>query len=369
MNKFMWIIIILFAAFMPACGGNSSSNSSPGIEVAFSDVPFQTEKYLRIGYTLKTWEYEKDNLELQQISVIDKTTGEELMVIDKNSLPLIYRDPLAANQFITFDELDAYYLSIQLPIPLSQTPPRTVSHIFVFKNTIDNTLVTHRGGTFSPRLSETPIVIASPLKRHNLVFENQSKLGYHFNNTLFTQGQIFTSERYAFDSIELNDDFTNNGDGDTSVNTSYFNYDSPLLAVADGTVVYKQDGLPENHGDAKDVILHSILEYGGNFVVLDIGDGHYAFYCHCIPGSITVDAGDIVHEGDEIARLGNSGNSTGPHLHFQITDGPDIFFSQGVPFVLKEYTRTGDVYATPPGQTHQYITNSMMEEFTIFNVD
>jgi murein DD-endopeptidase MepM/ murein hydrolase activator NlpD len=186
---------------------------------------------------------------------------------------------------------------------------------------------------------------------------------------VFFQGDIFTSERYAFDSTELNDDFNDNCSGDRTVNTNYFNYNSPLLAVADGTVVFVQDGLPENHGDRKDVVMHSLLDYGGNFVILDIGGGRYAFYCHCIPGSITVNAGDSVHEGDEIARLGNSGNSGEPHLHFQISDGPDVFFSHGIPFVLKEYTKTGDVFATPPSQTPEHITNSMMEEFTIFNMD
>lgn len=153
------------------------------------------------------------------------------------------------------------------------------------------------------------------------------------------------------------------------MNTNYFNYNSPLLAVADGTVVFVQDGLPENTGDAKDVVIHSIGDYGGNFVVLDIGNGHYAFYCHCIPASITVKEGDTVHEGDEIARLGNSGNSTEPHLHFQITDGPDIFLSRGIPFVLKEYTKTGDIFGTPPSQAPERITNSMMEEFTVLDVD
>jgi hypothetical protein len=237
MKKSVLTALIFFIFFLSGCGGSSSNSSTPNIQVAFSDVPFQTEKYLRIGYTLKTWEYEKDNLELQQITVLDKNTGKVLFVIDKNSLPLIYKDPLAPNRYVTFDRLDGYYLSIQLPIPLSQTPPRTVTHLIVFKNTIDNSLTTVQGGVFSPRLGETPIVIASPLRRHNLVYENQSKLGYHFNNTLFTQGEIFTSERYAFDSTELNNDFSNNLEGDPSVNSSYFNYYSPLLAVADGTVV------------------------------------------------------------------------------------------------------------------------------------
>jgi hypothetical protein len=364
------VITFSLMMFLQACSSNSSSNNPGSIEVAFSDIPFQTEKYLRIGYTLKTWEYEKDGLELQNITVLDYSTGDELFVIEKADLPKIYKDPLPTNQFVTFDRLTSYYLSIQLPIPLGQTPPRLVTHLLTFKDTNSGSELPVRGGTFAPRLTETPLVIASPIKRNNLIYMNQSTLGYHFYNIVFVNNEFFTSERYAFDSIQMNDEFTNNFEGDPTVNTNYYNYNSPLLAVANGTVVFVQDGLPENNGNLKDVTLHTLLEYGGNFVVLDIGGGHYAFYCHCIPGSINVGVGDTVHVGDEIARLGNSGNSTGPHLHFQITDGPDIFYSYGVPFVLKEYTKIGDLNSeTPVFQDPELITNSMMEQFTVFNVE
>lgn len=368
--KKLLLAIITFSLlpFLQACS-DSSSNSPGSVEVAFSDVPFQTEKYLRIGYTLKTWEYEKDGLELQKITVLDYRTGEELFVIDKADLPKIYKDPLPANSFVAFDKLTSYYLSIQLPIPLGQTPPTLVTNSLTFKDTGSGYEFPVRGGTFAPRLNETPLVIASPIKKNNLIFMNQSSLGYHFYNIVFVYGELFTSERYAFDSIEMNDDLTNFCDGDPTVNTNYYNYDTPLLAVASGTVVFVQDGLPENHGDLKDVVLHTLLEYGGNFVVLDIGGGRYAFYCHCIPGSISVGVGDTVHVGDEIARLGNSGNSTGPHLHFQITDGPDIFFSYGVPFVIEEYTKIGELddSGNPSFQDPEHITNSMMEQFTVFS--
>ena len=127
------------------------------------------------------------------------------------------------------------------------------------------------------------------------------------------------------------------------MNTSYFNYGSTLYAVADGVVVHVQDGLPENSGDAQDVKFKSTMELAGNFLVLDIGGGRYAYYCHCIPQSFLVRVGDRVKEGDPVALLGNSGNSTAPHLHFQITDGPAFFSSNGIPFVIKEYTKTGEV--------------------------
>ena len=57
---------------------------------------------------------------------------------------------------------------------------------------------------------------------------------------------------------------------------------------------------------------------GGNIVILDIGDGIYAVYAHIKKNSIQVNVGDRVKKGEVLAKLGNTGNSGGPHLHFQL---------------------------------------------------
>jgi murein DD-endopeptidase MepM/ murein hydrolase activator NlpD len=70
----------------------------------------------------------------------------------------------------------------------------------------------------------------------------------------------------------------------------------------------------------------------GNHVILDLGDGTYALYAHLRRGSLTVREGDRVTVGQPLARCGNSGNSTEPHLHFQLMDGPDPDTARGIPF-------------------------------------
>jgi len=368
MKNAIRIILTLLALFISGCGDNDQS-SSLSIKVVFNDIPYPTEKFLRIGYTLSTWEYEKDGLELQKIIILNRGTGEELFVIEKEDLPKIYKDPVEPSEFFDWDTLTNYYLSIQLPIPLEATPPETVIHEFVFTNTVTREETTVDGGVFSPRINESPVVIASPVRRNNLVFVNQSTMGYHFYVLLFTDGDIFGPERYAFDTIELNDTMTAIYEGDPKANESYFNYGSTLYAVADGVVVHIQDGLPENHGDAQDVTFNSAMEYAGNYLMLDIGEGKYACYCHCIPGSFLVGEGDSVKEGDPIALLGNSGNSTAPHLHFQLCDGPEFFSSIGIPVVLNEYTKTGEYGDSPVSTAAERVTGAMMEETTVFRVD
>ncbi|AKG43230.1 M23 family metallopeptidase [Streptomyces xiamenensis] len=79
---------------------------------------------------------------------------------------------------------------------------------------------------------------------------------------------------------------------------------TPVLAVGDGEVISAGDG----------------GSYG-NQVVIKHADGHYSQYAHL--SSLSVSAGQSVSAGDQIGGVGSTGNSTGPHLHFEIRTGAD----------------------------------------------
>lgn len=347
----------LLAPLLSACGASDPDL----IEVVLNDIPYPTEKNLLIGYMLSTWEFEREGMTLDKIVMLDNDTSIELQTIEKANLPKIFKGDLGSAMGYRFDILSRYFVSLRLAIPLGRAVPRAIRHRLVFTNGRSV-----EGGVLSTRTGESPLVIASPVRGQRQVFLNQSTMAYHFDSSLFLQGQIYTSERYAFDSVQLNETLTDFNSGDPKVNSSYFNYASPLYAVADGTVIQLQNDLPENHGDAKDVVLHTLIEYAGNYVMLDIGNNRYACYAHCIPGSIKVQPGDKVRKGDVIANLGNSGNSTGPHLHFQICDAPDFFWSRGIPFVIEAYTKIGEAFG--PVTTGQIVTNSMMEATSVIDI-
>ncbi len=81
---------------------------------------------------------------------------------------------------------------------------------------------------------------------------------------------------------------------------------------------------------------------GGNYIVLDLGGGRYAFYAHLQPDSLRAAVGDKVERGQVLALVGNSGNSTEPHLHFHVSDGVSPLGSEGLPYVLDSFELLGD---------------------------
>ncbi len=75
----------------------------------------------------------------------------------------------------------------------------------------------------------------------------------------------------------------------------------------------------------------------GNHVVLDLGDGVYAAFAHLKHRWAVVVKGQRVRPGEQLASYGNSGNSTEPHLHFQLTDRPGLLTGAGLPFRGEEH--------------------------------
>lgn len=289
--------------------------------------------------------------------------------LDSLSIPKIYMNPLPPNPIVTWDKLYNYYLSLQVSIPVSQEPPLRISHKLVFRDTVLNTLVTVEGGLFSPDYSASPVSISSPVKGTRWMFYNQSTNEYHFYVLIFTGGQIGNGERFAFDNSQTDENFDKFYTGDPGVNDSYFCYGDTLYAVADGIVTACSDTMTENDGNLHNHLNFNLpIDFAGNYLILDIGDGKYAMYAHCKRYSMMVGAGDTVTEGQPVALLGNSGNSDAPHLHFEIGDAPDFFMCNGIPFILKKFTKIG-IYQDPTPIPPVDYFNTMNEQVVVMSFD
>lgn len=128
---------------------------------------------------------------------------------------------------------------------------------------------------------------------------------------------------------------------------AYPTFGRPLPAPVDGTVVAVSEG-QRDHLTRTSLpgMVYLYLEgyvrgaghprrVFGNHVVLDVGDGVHAVFAHLRRNSVRVSAGDRVTAGQQLAECGNSGNSSEPHLHFQLMDGPDLALARGVPFAWR----------------------------------
>jgi murein DD-endopeptidase MepM/ murein hydrolase activator NlpD len=129
-----------------------------------------------------------------------------------------------------------------------------------------------------------------------------------------------------------------------------FGWGEPIYATADGTVVEASDGWPERDPlhPVRDlaVVLKNGLTFDpektdlrrlvGNHVIVETADG-FAVFAHAQRGSLKVRVGDHVTTGQQLANVGHSGNSTAPHLHFQMMDGPDARTAAGLEVRFREY--------------------------------
>lgn len=127
-----------------------------------------------------------------------------------------------------------------------------------------------------------------------------------------------------------------------ATNADYLIHGAEVLAAADGTVRVVVDGVPENQpGVMDDVVLP------GNMIAIEHGPGEFAHYCHLQPGSARVKPGDSVQAGQVIGLVGNSGNSSEPHLHFHVQSAREIALGVGLDPVFAKICRLDGGKPTP----------------------
>lgn len=201
--------------------------------------------------------------------------------------------------------------------------------------------------------SAAPLVIGPPLAGTGWMLTNGC-CGFSTHRALLPYaGRINAGERFAIDWSKIDPTADPRtiaaylrpaAGGVATRNEDYLSYGEPVLAVADGTVVKAIADVPDTVTEAGKLPTDvSFADLGGNIVVLDIGDGVYVSYFHLAPGSPTVKAGDKVTRGTVVGRLGNSGNSGGPHLHFQLQRSPAAHMGDNVPFEISAFTFLGTV--------------------------
>jgi hypothetical protein len=193
-----------------------------------------------------------------------------------------------------------------------------------------------------------PIVIGSPVRGSGWYDGNgccADPTAPHRITQIARNGTYVTPEWFAIDWLRVVDGSIYTGNG-SQLGDWRGTFGAPIYAVADGMVVTAVDGRRDITPFANP-LLNGPEDFAGNSVVLKIAPDQYAVYFHLKRGSVRVRVGQRVRGGQQIASLGNSGNSTAPHLHFGIQDGPSGL-SDSLPFELDRFVLEGHVV---PGAT------------------
>ena len=147
---------------------------------------------------------------------------------------------------------------------------------------------------------------------------------------------VSKSQRFAHDLLIIKGDETHSGDG--SKLTDYYCYGQEVLAPGAGTIVWACDSLPDQQ-----IGTRNSAQPIGNGVVIDHSDGEFSLLAHMQPGSLRVGVGDAVDSNTVLGLVGNSGNTTEPHIHYHLQDGPDMATAEGLPVRFKEVVVDGKV--------------------------
>jgi hypothetical protein len=191
-----------------------------------------------------------------------------------------------------------------------------------------------------------PIVIEPPLRGSGWIGLNACcEPSSHRSFVLAANGRLVTPEVFAIDFIQEEDGRV--AEGDASQNTQWVGYREPVFAAARGRVVSAANGkaeIPPGVSTLENTTLHTADDFGGNHALIRVRRGVYALYAHMVTGSVRVKKGDRVKAGQQIGLLGNSGNTSAPHLHFGLIKGSrGLLTSDSLPFVIDRFTYGGRV--------------------------
>lgn len=201
-----------------------------------------------------------------------------------------------------------------------------------------------------PEGLESPVVVDFPLRGENWVAVTTpvARVPSH--------GVDLLGQRYAYDFVKVDDrpgmhvhpasTFVASTVGGRTVDC--YAWGAPIVAPFDGDVVAAVDGMGEREwvnplreavrGIWKGISFRPdrIPAILGNHVILRVG-GVYAGFAHLAPGTVGVEPGRRVEAGAVIGRVGHTGNSTSPHLHFQLMDSADLMVARGIACAFREY--------------------------------
>jgi murein DD-endopeptidase len=349
------VVIGTFIGLFFSVHALAQSRSPFPIDVTAGPAPqsFMVDGRARLSYELHFTNFAPFKIELTSIDVLgDSETplatfrGDTLekMVVPAERVVVWADPPNGAPSAREIVEGHTAVIFFDVALEPNAHAPAKLRHRFSFS-------FEGNGGASAQRTVNTPaisviqqpaLVLQAPLRGASWIAFNAFSNGArndHRRAFNAVDGRIYDAQRFAIDWVRLGPD-GRLFHGDSKSNENFYGYGADVVAVADGRISDLNDNLPDNVGsnprEKRVITLDNAL---GNSVTIDLGNGHFAIYGHLKPGSLKVKLGDMVKAGQVLAQLGNSGNSDGPHLHFQLTDANSPLASEGIPYEIETFTQ------------------------------
>jgi murein DD-endopeptidase len=317
------------AAILTLAGGTAAPQTRQGIDVnvRFAPVLANAGSEQALRYELHITNFARDPLTLRGVQIIDRGRDRPIASLTGDMLrsalrPVRQRSdedaPVLAPGRTTLLFLDAAVSKVASPVE--------VTH---------RLRLTDGQSEFEVESAGTRIALAPPsdlgppLKGGPWVAVYQPSMdGGHRRVAYAVNGQAKIPGRFAIDWFKVDERGAHvSGAG------------APVLAVRDGVVVAARDDFSDPAPDSRP-LGPELDNDTGNFLVLDIGQGRYAFYEHLKQG-LRVKLGERVRRGQIIAFVGATGHVTGPHLHFHVADASSPLDAEGLPFGFRSFERLG----------------------------
>jgi len=344
MRWMLRIVLIAACMAMVACS-YAQDNITPVIGYVLTEprVAQMSDGKYCVNYEIVIANATKSDYSLEEIRVVDPARSDAaIKTLRADEITKQIYIPGADKPASKISAGKSGYIKIDLTFDSKDAIPEEVEHIITASADTPILLVPQPaiGRIGRSRVYSGPaVVIGPPLRGANWAACVVGADGAHRNAVMPIGGTWVAPERWAVDLIQLGKGNKLRA-GALEKNESYPQYGREIIAVADGFIETAKDGMPDIPA-GKSPELKTIDDAAGNYIIQDIGGGFYALYAHLQPGSLKVKNGDAVTKGQAIALLGNSGNTTGPHLHFHVIHGKLPLGSDGVPYVIDSFTVRG----------------------------
>jgi hypothetical protein len=305
------------------------------ISVPFAPHLVQSPDWQHLAYEIDLSAYPFRGYSLRTIEVLDATTGTILGTYEDHSAK---DQPLTKGFLLPAGNVTIPMFLVWLKLSPAASVPATLKHRFHFFSNNTMEMVLLEGATVT--VDRSPVRVIAPPLRGERCFAAETSDGriHHFHQPIQVGNATKMPQRHAVDLELMTLDYQMSS-GDSSVNENWPGWGTDLYAVADGTVTDARDELVDHDGTTGPAVAGA--DATGNHVYLNIGQGQWAIYAHCMRGGVAVKTGEVIKKGQAVCKMGNSGNSLGAHLHFQISNGPDPMASESVPYVIDKFTVFG----------------------------